>query len=132
MIGRPEKACNQWTQRAAGVPTRVRAPARRAVDAAFAHALRDGRVVLGYALTFGAGGRGSNGCVLHPIGLAIVQRSDERTEAPLFRAPGNGTQFDPAVVDAFLQVASAFRLTTKITRLSDSASSMRGSDQLFG
>jgi len=59
-----------------------------AVDAAFAHALRDGRVVLGYALTFDAGGRGSNGCVLHPIGLAIVQRSEERTEAPFFRATG--------------------------------------------
>jgi CHASE2 domain-containing sensor protein len=57
-------------------------------DAVFARDLRDGRAVLGYALTFDPGGRGSNGCALHPVGLAIAERAGERTEAPLFRATG--------------------------------------------
>src|SRR5262249_52570213 len=57
-------------------------------DAALAAALRDGHVVLGYALTFDGAGRGLGGCVLHPVGLAIVQGPDERADAPLFRASG--------------------------------------------
>jgi len=64
------------------------ASAPRSVDAALAEALRDGRVVLGYALTFDAVGRGLNGCVLHPIGLAVVQGPDEHGDAPFFRASG--------------------------------------------
>src|SRR5262249_26124593 len=55
-------------------------PDRVPTETAFAGDIRGGRVVLGYALTFDAGGRGSNGCVLHPIGLAIAQRSDEQEE----------------------------------------------------
>jgi adenylate cyclase len=55
-------------------------------DVAFAADIRDGGVVLGYALTFDAGGRGSNGCVLHPVNLAIAQRSDDPAEATFFRA----------------------------------------------
>src|SRR5262249_5349325 len=58
------------------------------LDATLADALRDGRVVLGYALTFDASGRGLNGCVLHPIGLAVVQGRDEHGDAPFFRASG--------------------------------------------
>jgi CHASE2 domain-containing sensor protein len=58
-----------------------------AADAAFAHDLRGGRVVLGYALTFDDN-RGLNGCVLHPIGVALAQRSDEPEQAPFFRASG--------------------------------------------
>jgi CHASE2 domain-containing sensor protein len=61
-------------------------PDRVTADDAFASDLRDGRVVLGYALTFDGGS--STGCVLHPIGLAIAQRSDEPPEAPFFRASG--------------------------------------------
>ena len=58
-------------------------------DAAFADVLRGGRVVLGDAFTFdGGGGRAPSGCVLHPIGLAIVQRSEERTDEPFFHASG--------------------------------------------
>jgi CHASE2 domain-containing sensor protein len=57
-------------------------------DAVFAEVLRQGRVVLGDALTFDGDGHAGNGCVLHPIGLAIVQRSDERAEEPFFRASG--------------------------------------------
>src|SRR5262245_15158440 len=59
---------------------------RDEADGLFAGDIRDGRVVLGYALTFDAGGHGSNGCVLHPVGLAIAQRSDEPADAPFFRA----------------------------------------------
>src|SRR5262249_16273068 len=57
------------------------------VDSTFARALGDGHVVLGYALTFDDGA-GSTGCVLHPVGVAIVQRADERIDAPFFRASG--------------------------------------------
>src|SRR5262249_54836498 len=53
------------------------AGAPRSVDAALAEALRDGGVVVGYALTFDNGGRGRSGCALHPIGLAVVQSPDE-------------------------------------------------------
>src|SRR5262249_30628584 len=59
-------------------------PDRAPADDAFASDLRAGRVVLGYALTFGGGG--STGCVLHPIGLAIAQRSDDPAEASFFHA----------------------------------------------
>jgi adenylate cyclase len=58
-------------------------PDRVPTDAAFADDIRNGRVVLGYALTFGAGGSGN--CLLHPVGLAIAQRSAD-AEAPFFRA----------------------------------------------
>src|SRR5262245_42355140 len=61
-------------------------PDRAATEAAFADDIRHGRVVLGYALTFDAGGSRSNGCVLHPIGLAIAQRSDEHEAVPFFHA----------------------------------------------
>jgi adenylate cyclase len=61
-------------------------PDRAPADAEFASDLHDGRVVLGYALTFGEGG--AAGCVLHPIGLAIAQRAEEAADAPFFRAAG--------------------------------------------
>jgi HD-GYP domain-containing protein (c-di-GMP phosphodiesterase class II) len=57
-------------------------------DIAFARDLREGRVVLGYAMTFDGSGRASSDCVLHPVGLTIAQRSDETAEAPFFRASG--------------------------------------------
>jgi HD-GYP domain-containing protein (c-di-GMP phosphodiesterase class II) len=59
-----------------------------AVDAAFADTLRAGRVVLGYAVTFDAGGTGAADCVLHPSGVAIVQPAEERMDPPFFRASG--------------------------------------------
>src|SRR5262249_53796998 len=64
------------------------AGAPRSVDAALAEALRDGGVVVGYALTFDNGGRGRSGCALHPIGLAVVQGPDEHADLPFFRASG--------------------------------------------
>jgi HD-GYP domain-containing protein (c-di-GMP phosphodiesterase class II) len=57
-------------------------------DAALAGALRDGRVILGYGLTFDAVPRAQPTCVLHPIGLAIVRPPDEMTHEPLFQATG--------------------------------------------
>jgi HD-GYP domain-containing protein (c-di-GMP phosphodiesterase class II) len=57
-------------------------------DAALAGALREGRVLLGYGLTFDAAPRAQPTCVLHPIGLAIVQPPDEMTHEPLFHATG--------------------------------------------
>jgi len=57
-------------------------------DAALADALRGGRVVLGYGLMFDEASRASSTCVLHPVGLAIVQPPDGTTYEPLFRATG--------------------------------------------
>jgi adenylate cyclase len=57
-------------------------------DAALADTLRSGKVVVGYALTFDPSAKGSNACVQHPIGLAIVQRGAEEAERPFFRATG--------------------------------------------
>ena len=56
-------------------------------DAALAGTLRDGRVILGYGLTFEAAPRAQTPCFLRPIGIAIVQPPDERHE-PLFHATG--------------------------------------------
>ena len=48
-------------------------------DEALADALRAGRVVLGYALTFDdVHASGSSACVQHPLGLAVVRRDDEQ------------------------------------------------------
>ena len=57
-------------------------------DAALAEALRDGRVVLGYGLTFDAAPRARHHCVLHPVGVAMVQPSDDTKYEPLFHATG--------------------------------------------
>ena len=57
-------------------------------DAALAGALREGRVILGYGLTFDAPPRAHSACVLHPIGIAIVQPPDETRYEPLFHATG--------------------------------------------
>jgi adenylate cyclase len=55
-------------------------------DAALVDALRDGRVILGYGLTFDAPPHPQRPCVLHPIGIAIVQPSDDTKYEPLFHA----------------------------------------------
>jgi HD-GYP domain-containing protein (c-di-GMP phosphodiesterase class II) len=57
-------------------------------DAALSEALRDGRVVLGYGLTFDAAPRVKNTCMLHPVGIAMLQPSDETKYEPLFHATG--------------------------------------------
>jgi adenylate cyclase len=56
-------------------------------DASLADVLRAGRVVLGYGLTFDGGSNATDGCVQHPLGLAII-RADDEPENPYFRATG--------------------------------------------
>jgi CHASE2 domain-containing sensor protein len=57
-------------------------------DAALARALREGRVILGYGLTFDTAPRTPSACGLHPIGIAIVQPPDETRHEPFFHATG--------------------------------------------
>jgi adenylate cyclase len=54
-------------------------------DDALADALRPGRVILGYAMTFE--GSTPAGCVLHPVGVAVVE-AGQQNPSPLFRAAG--------------------------------------------
>jgi len=71
------------------VDRRARGPhdaAQRTPDDVLADALKDGRVVLGYALTFDAAAHAPNRCVLHPVGLAVVDPTGESGEPPYFRA----------------------------------------------
>ncbi len=56
-------------------------------DATLAKTLRAGRVVLGYAFTFGEAGASSRQCVLHPLRVTVVQ-PDEASGPPLFAATG--------------------------------------------
>jgi adenylate cyclase len=56
-------------------------------DAALAETLRGGRVVLGYAMTFGGGHSAPHPCELNALGLAIARR-DDSTEHPFFNATG--------------------------------------------
>jgi adenylate cyclase len=67
-------------------------------DAALAVALRGGRVVLGYAMTFERADRQAP-CTLHPIGVAVVQRGDDPGRAPVFDASGTVCSL-PALADA--------------------------------
>ncbi len=57
-------------------------------DTALAGVLREGRVILGYGLTFDPAPRAQTVCALRPIGLPIVRPPDETTHEPLFRATG--------------------------------------------
>jgi HD-GYP domain-containing protein (c-di-GMP phosphodiesterase class II) len=55
-------------------------------DEVLSDVLRDGRVVLGYALTFDRGAQPATSCVLHPIGLAVVHPREETGGTPYFHA----------------------------------------------
>jgi adenylate cyclase len=57
-------------------------------DVVFAETLREGRVVLGYGLTFESAPAGSRECVLHPFSVAVVQRGGDADASPFFRATG--------------------------------------------
>ena len=59
-----------------------------ATDPALADALRGGRVVLGYALTFDDAPDASNACVQHPLALAVIRRGKGPADDPFFRATG--------------------------------------------
>ena len=60
-------------------------------DEILAAKLREGRVVIGYAMTFdgasGAQPEAGTSCVLRPLGLAITRR-DDSSEEPFFHATG--------------------------------------------
>jgi adenylate cyclase len=67
------------------------APAPRGAptpDQVLAGTLEGGRVILGYGLTFDPAGRAQPTCVLHPLGIAILQASAETDHTPFFRATG--------------------------------------------
>ena len=68
---------------------RIAEPAQ-SPDDLLASMLQGGRVVLGYGLTFEPERRHERSCVLHPIGLAILQPNDvvDEPEAPYFEATG--------------------------------------------
>ena len=55
-------------------------------DAVLARTLRDGRVLLGYAMSFDLGAHLRNTCHLRPLGLAVVQREEPSDDPPYFRA----------------------------------------------
>ena len=57
-------------------------------DSVLADQLREGRVVLGYALTFDGAAGAQGGCVLHPLGLAVIQPPGDTGDTPFFRAGG--------------------------------------------
>jgi len=71
-------------------------------DEALAATLREGRVVMGYAMRFDAVdaiAQERAGCVLHPIGLAVLQAGEETGEAPYFHAT-NATCVLPSLAQA--------------------------------
>jgi adenylate cyclase len=57
-------------------------------DTALAEALAQGRVVLGYALTFDGSPSAPHGCVQHPLGIALVHQAHTTSDAPFFAATG--------------------------------------------
>jgi adenylate cyclase len=58
-----------------------------APDTAFAAALHSGRVILGYAFTFDDASAPPT-CVIHPVGVAVIQSREESDDSPLFQATG--------------------------------------------
>jgi adenylate cyclase len=72
-------------------PDRYEATASNAAtssDDALAGAVRGGRVVLGYGLTFGGPTSRSDGCVLHPLTLPVLQAAGDDAPIALARATG--------------------------------------------
>lgn len=59
---------------------------RSTFDEALAATLRDGRVVLGYAMRFDRVASEPSPCVLHPVAPALLQTGDDAGEASYFRA----------------------------------------------
>jgi adenylate cyclase len=57
-------------------------------DELLAATLREGRVVLGYGLTFDQAPLAARPCVLRPVGVAIVRPPEEMEHQPLFHATG--------------------------------------------
>jgi HD-GYP domain-containing protein (c-di-GMP phosphodiesterase class II) len=57
-------------------------------DEALAATLREGRVVLGYAMRFDSAGPEKSACVLHPVAPAVLHTGDESADASYFHATG--------------------------------------------
>jgi adenylate cyclase len=57
-------------------------------DEMLAATLREGGVVLGYALTFDGVLHSPRDCVRHPLGLGVIRQDDEPSDGPLFEATG--------------------------------------------
>jgi HD-GYP domain-containing protein (c-di-GMP phosphodiesterase class II) len=57
-------------------------------DRALAGVVRDTGAVLGYGLTFDRGGLTAQGCLLHPLPLAVVRPPGEEEADPYFHATG--------------------------------------------
>ena len=57
-------------------------------DHTFANTLREGRVVLGYALTFDGVSHSPKDCVRHPLGVGVVRWDDSHADDPFFQATG--------------------------------------------
>jgi adenylate cyclase len=55
-------------------------------DGVFAETLRDGRVVLGYGLTFDSARGGAKRCALHPFSIATVHSGADSQASPFFGA----------------------------------------------
>ena len=57
-------------------------------DDVLAGVLREGKVILGYGLTFDTAGRERMNCVLHPVTVAVVHPRDDAAQLPYFHATG--------------------------------------------
>lgn len=57
-------------------------------DAALADALRPGRVILGYGMTFDRPASGAGACMQHPVPIAVLRPDDGPHESPFFEATG--------------------------------------------
>jgi adenylate cyclase len=66
----------------------ARSSAGDAPDELLAATLREGRVVLGYGLTFDSAPLAARPCALRPVGVAIVRPPREMEYQPLFHATG--------------------------------------------
>jgi adenylate cyclase len=60
----------------------------KTADDVLARVLRDGRVVLGYGLTFDRPAREPSSCLLHPVGLVVIHNGEETGDQPYFHATG--------------------------------------------
>ena len=57
-------------------------------DGLLADVLREGKVILGYGLTFDPAGRERTSCVLHPVNVAVVHPREETGQLPYHHATG--------------------------------------------
>ena len=62
--------------------------AQASPDQLLADVLRQGKVILGYGLTFDPAGRDRTDCVLHPEVVAVVHPPEETEQLPYFHATG--------------------------------------------